>query len=123
MRGALVGLIVQLRLGPEYGPDDGMDDRMALIESFRKFTGEWPSTDSGSQTTNIKCWDILPEQWEETLRFAIAEVQAQGLAERVVIARIDYVDAGSDYEWGEQRIVWPPDRVGPFSQWPESPGF
>src|SRR5262245_50224129 len=68
---AFVGLIVQLRLGPEFGPDEGIGDRDALIESLRGFLGEWPSTDSGSRSTNIKCWDIIPENWDKACQFAI----------------------------------------------------
>jgi hypothetical protein len=125
MNEALVGLIIQLRVGPEFGPDNGMSDRVMLIEALRGFLGEWPCTDSGSRSTNIKCWDVHPERWEEALQFAIDELQAQGLSERAVIARVDYLAAekGEDYEWGPERIVWPPDKVGPFSLWPEWPGF
>jgi hypothetical protein len=125
MKEAFVGLIIQLRLGPEFGPDDGMGDREGLLEALRGFLGEWPSTDSGSRSTNIKCWDIPPARWEEALQFAVGAVQARGLAERALIARVDYLaaDEGEDYEWGPERVVWPPAKAGPFSLWPEWPGF
>jgi hypothetical protein len=125
MKEPMVGLIVQLRLGPEFGPDDGMGDRDGLIEALRGFVGEWPNTDSGSRSTNIKCWDIRPERWQEALQFAIDEVKARGLSNRVLIARVDYLDAdeGEDIEWGAERVVWPQDKSGPFSMWPEWPGF
>jgi hypothetical protein len=123
MREALVGLIVQLRLGPEFGPDGGMGDRDALITALTNFLGEWPSTDSGSRSTNIKCWDIPPERWEEVLQLAISELQAHALAERSLIARMDYIWLDDDIEWVQERVVWPPDKVGPFTQWPEWPGF
>jgi hypothetical protein len=125
MKEAFVGLIVQLRLGPEFGPGNGMGDRDGLIDALHGFLGEGPCTDSGSRSTNIKCWDIPPERWEEALRFAVSEVQARGLSGRAVIARVDYLaaDEGEDYEWGPERIVWPADKAGPFSLWPEWPGF
>ena len=93
MKEAFVGLIVQLRLGPEFGLDDGMAHREGLIDALRSFLGEWPSTDSGSRSTNIKCWDIPPERWEEALTFAISEVKTRGLVDRVLIARVDYLAA------------------------------
>jgi hypothetical protein len=125
MKKAFVGLIIQLRLGPEFGPDDGMRDRAGLIEALGGFLGETPSTDSGSRSTNIKGWDVHPERWEEALQFAIGELQARGLEDRAVIARVDYLaaDEGEDYEWGPERIVWPPGKVGSFALWPEWPGF
>jgi hypothetical protein len=125
MKEPFVGLIVQLRLGPEFGPDDGMGDRDGLIDGLRGFLGEWPSTDSGSRSTNIKCWDIPPNRWEEALRFAIGAVEARGLSDRVLIARVDYLvdDESEDDEWGPERVVWPEDKAGPFSLWPEWPGF
>jgi hypothetical protein len=125
MKEALVGLIIQLRLGSEFGSDNGMADRDGLMDALGAFLGNWPSTDSGSRSTNIKCWDIHPERCEAALQLAIGEVQARGLAERAVIARVDYLAAeeGEDYEWGSETIVWPPDKVGPFSMWPEWPGF
>jgi hypothetical protein len=125
MKEAFAGLIIQLRLGPEFGPDLGMGDRDGLIDALRGFLGEWPGTDSGSLSTNIKCWDVRPERWEETLRFAVDALQARGLSGRAVIVRVDYLagDEGEDYEWGPGRVVWPPDQAGPFSPWPEWPGF
>jgi hypothetical protein len=117
-------LIIQLRLGPEFGPDDGMDDREALIEALRDCLGDETGTDSGSRSTNIKYWDLPPERWEEALRSAVEQVQALGLAERALIARVDYVDKGpDDSEWGPMRVVWPLNRVGPFNLWPEYPEF
>jgi hypothetical protein len=125
MKEPFVGLIVQLRLGPEFGPDNGIGDRDGLIDALAGFLGEWPSTDSGSRSTNIKCWDIVPGRWKDALRFAIGEVDARGLSNRVLIARVDYLsaDQGEDYEWGPELVVWPEDRAGPFSMWPEWPGF
>ena len=125
MKEAFVGLIIQLRLGPEFGPDNGMADREGLIDTMRRFLGEWPSTDSGSRSTNIKCWDIPPARWDEALHIALGAVQARGLSERAVIARVDYLAAeeGEDYEWGPERIVWPAEKAGLFSMWPEWPGF
>ena len=73
MKEALVGLVVQLRLGPEFGPDNGMGDREGLIDALCGFLGDWPSTDSGSRSTNIKCWDVRPERWDETLAFTVAD--------------------------------------------------
>ena len=49
------------------------------------------SADSGSRSTNIKCWDIHPERWEEALQFAIGQYQARGLSERAVIAGVEYL--------------------------------
>ncbi len=44
-------------------------------------------------------------------------------SDRVLIARVDYLaaDEGEDYEWGPERVVWPEERAGPFSPWPEWP--
>ena len=125
MKEAFVGLIVQLRLGPEFGPGNGLEDREGLLTALASFLREWPCTDSGSRSTNIKCWDIPPGRWEEVLRFAIGEVEARELSHRVLIARVDYLsaDEGEDYEWGPERVVWPEDKAGPFSLWPEWPGF
>jgi hypothetical protein len=125
MKEPFVGLIVQLQVGPEFGPDNGMGDREPLIYALRGFLGEWPCTDSGSRSTNIKCWDIPPGRWDESMRFAIGQVEAGGLSQRALIARVDYLmaDAGEDYEWGPERVVWPEDKAGPFSLWPEWPGF
>jgi hypothetical protein len=125
MKEPFVGLIVQLRLGPEFGPDNGMGDREGLHDALGGFLGEWPCTDSGSRSTNLECWDISPARWEEVLQFAIGQVEGRGLADRVLIARVDYLsaDEGEDYEWGAERVVWPEDKAGPFSLWPEWPRF
>jgi hypothetical protein len=105
------------------GPTTGWGGREGLIEALRGFLGEWPSTDSGSRSTNIKCWDIPPERWEESFQFVVEQLRAQGLAGRAIVARVEYVDKGDDYEWGPKRVVWPLDQTGPFNEWPESPEF
>jgi hypothetical protein len=114
-------MIVQLRLGPEYGSDDGMGDRDPLIDALTSFLGESPSTDSGGRTTNIKCWDIPLKRWDEVIRFTLHELREQGLLDRATVARLDYVDPGdgSDYQWGEETVVWPENLQGKFEQWPD----
>lgn len=122
---ARVGLLVQLRLGPEYGPGEGMDDRMPLIEALYGYRGEWPSTDSGSRSTNVKCWDIDPEKWDDLLRFTLSQLESLGLLGRATVVRLDYDDPGEDQDpvWGPETVVWPKDHPGQFKQFPEWPNF
>jgi hypothetical protein len=124
--GARVGMIIQLRLSPEYGPNDGMDDRMPLIEALDDYLGNYAGTDSGSRSTNIKCWDILPEKWDEVFRFALGRLRSLGLLERATVVRLDYEDEDvedGERVYGPEVVVWPENYEGEFKQWPEFPGF
>src|SRR5437016_134908 len=112
MKEAFVGLIVQLRLGPEFGPEDGMGDRDGLINALRGFLGEWPCTDSGSRSTNIKCWDI-----PRTLGGGAAVRHRGGRGPGVVESGADRSPGllecrgGRGLRVGPERVVWPEDRA------------
>jgi hypothetical protein len=127
--GDRVGMIVQLALAPEYGHDDGMGDCEGLLDALWNFLGDHPGSDSGSRSTNLNFWDIPPERWDETLRFALTELRQRGLLKRATVVRSDYtVRPGSEgeddeWEWGPETVVWPADFRGEFKPWPEFPSF
>jgi hypothetical protein len=102
-----------------------MDDREGLLDALWSFLGDCPGTDSGSASTNVKCWGIPAERWPELLRFTLTELRERGLLERATVVRVDYVDPGNgeDSEWGPETVVWPEDFQGTFQQWPEYPSF
>lgn len=97
-----------------------------MNEALEAYTGNYPGTDSGSWSTNVQCWDVDPQRWDDLLRFTLDRLRDLGLLERATVVRLDYEDEDvedGDRVFGPEVVVWPERPQGAFLQWPEFPQY